>query len=166
MLLKGANMNTETLDVIKLVAQETPTAHIVFNSLARRQRFRYETNLNKMKNILLNSGEKIVEDEFRALFRKLQDYGVGAIIYGRGSNPDKFKWNYNLRDLAKAAVTGTVRAEDVKKIGHKVHKTRRRAPVLKLRPIPAKEVSLTLTLNVSAKEIESLLLMLKQRGLT
>lgn len=156
-------MNTETLEIIKLVATETPTAKIVFNSLARRQRFRYETNLNKMKNLLLNRGEKIVEAEYRTLFRKLQDYGVGSIIYGRGSNPNKFKWNYNLRELAKAATGKELKAEDIREIGV-THRVTRRKPLTIKKPVPmvrSKDVNLTFTVNISSEDIQAVLNFIK-----
>lgn len=88
---------------IKEVAQTTPTSKVVFEALSKRVRFRDQTDLNKFRNDLLGEGQKIVDDEYMETFKKLQQLGVGILKLGRGNKPNRFKWNYNLKQVAKAA---------------------------------------------------------------
>lgn len=84
------------------IATATETAKNVFTAFGERQRFRQETDLRALKASLLKDGKKVVDDEFNALFKKLQDSGVGSIIVGRGGKSNRFKWHYNLRELTSA----------------------------------------------------------------
>lgn len=97
---------------IQEVAQETPTSKAVFDSWIQRQRFSQKTNLDKFKVDLLNQGEKIVDEEFQKTFKRLEDLGIGSIIHGRGKNPARFVWNYNLKDVAQMSM-GNLSAEKV-----------------------------------------------------
>lgn len=93
------------LESLKTIANTSGTAKAVFNTLSERERYRDELNLRKFKNDLMNKGEKIVQDEFMEIFQLLQDLGVGALIIGRRGKPNRFKWNYNLKEVAKAATS-------------------------------------------------------------
>lgn len=94
-------INNET---IKQIAHENSTAKTVFQALDKRQRYRKETNLTKLEHSLLNSGEKIVSDEYFDTFKKLESLGIGSLVLGRKGKPNRFIWNYSLKDVAKAAV--------------------------------------------------------------
>lgn len=88
---------------IKSIATETNTSKTIFDALERRQRYRRQTNLSKFESQLLNNGEKIVNDEYLNTFKKLETAGVGSLIIGRRGKPNRFVWNYSLKDVAKAA---------------------------------------------------------------
>lgn len=88
---------------LKNVAGLNHTSKVIFDTLSKRLRFRRQTNLTNFHNHLINTGEKIIEDEFLDTFKGLQILGVGSLIFGRNGKPNRFKWNYNLKDVAKAA---------------------------------------------------------------
>lgn len=90
---------------LKSIVNESPTSKVIFNNLSKRLRFSRKTNLSKFQNQLLNSGEKIVEDEFFDTFKELQKAGAGALVHGRGGKPTRFKWHYDLKSVAKAVTT-------------------------------------------------------------
>jgi hypothetical protein len=94
---------------VKAVFESTPTAGTIRDVLSERIRFRHQTNLNKFRNDLLSAGHKIVEKEYIETFQKLDQLGVGSLIIGRRGKPNRFLWNYNLKDVAKSA-KGTAKA--------------------------------------------------------
>jgi len=83
-----------------------PTEEVILNNLGKRERFRRETNLSAYQVNLLRKGEKIVDEQFLATWKKWESLGLGSIIYGRKGNATRFKWNYNLKWVAKAAMEG------------------------------------------------------------
>lgn len=92
------------MEKLSVIAAQNETAKNVFEVFRARERFRKETNLSRLQRTLLEEGKKVVDDEFIGLFQKLQDLGIGTLVVGRGK-PTRFKWHYNLRDVAKAAST-------------------------------------------------------------
>lgn len=110
---------------IQEVAKETPTSKAIFDSWIQRQRFSQKTNLDKFKGNLLNQGEKIVDEEFQKTFKCLEDLGIGSIIHGRGKNPTRFIWNYNLKDVAQMSM-GTLSGEKVIALPVNKKKTKRK----------------------------------------
>lgn len=88
---------------IQQIAHSSPSAKEVFNVLERRQRSRKRTDLNRIYREIKLTNTEISKKEVLIVFKKLQDAGVGSIVFGRGSNPNRFVWNYSLRDIAKAA---------------------------------------------------------------
>lgn len=61
------------------------------------------TNIDRLKNLLLAKGEKIVDKEYMETFKRLQDMDYGSIVYGRNGQPTRFIWNYNLKSVGKSA---------------------------------------------------------------
>lgn len=96
-------------DKIKTIANSSPTSKVVFNALSERERYRDQLDLRKFKNDLMNKGEKIVQDEYIETFKMLEQLGVGSLIIGRKGKPNRFKWNYNLKDVAKASMNNEVK---------------------------------------------------------
>lgn len=94
-------MNSQTASLKSLPATNE-TEKMLVSAYAEKQRFRYETDLVKFKNQLLNRGMRIVEKEYAAWYEKLQNMGAGSIVYGRGHTPTRFKWNYNLKKYAQS----------------------------------------------------------------
>lgn len=88
---------------IQQIAHSSPGAKEVFNVLERRQRSRKRTDLNRIYREIKLTNTEITKKEVLVVFKKLQDAGVGSIVFGRGSNPNRFVWNYSLRDIAKTA---------------------------------------------------------------
>lgn len=148
---------------IKSVAEKSQTSKIVFDTLSKRLRFRRETNLDKFHNQLINEGEKIVEDEYLDTFKQLQKLGIGALVHGRGNRPTRFKWNYNLKDVAKSAFSDEKIdfATLEKKVVPKVSTKRSISPKVDTKPS-----SLSITLEISSnsrpEDITALLDLAKQ----
>lgn len=147
------NMNTET---------------VVLNALGNRQRMRTQTDLNQFFKGILREHSGLDEKEFLAVFRKLQEQGAGALIIGRKNNPNRFIWNYNLKEVAQAAKQGSGMRELIP-----LPKKSRGRPALIRRPkvapirsvrnrrIVAKpssvQIVLNLDSNIPVKELEALL---------
>lgn len=95
------NANTLAVDVDKLktVATETSSAKSVFKYLFDRRRGRQDTNIKRVQRILKESGAEVTTNDISDVFRKLQDLGIGKIIFGRKGNPNRFIWTANLRSL-------------------------------------------------------------------
>lgn len=91
---------------VALIAKETPTSAAIFKLLSKRERHRGVQDLRRLYNEMLAQGTKVNQDEFMATFKRLDKAGIGSLIIGRGRNPSRFKWNYNLRILAENALKG------------------------------------------------------------
>lgn len=100
---------------LQQIASENETAKAVFSTWAQRRRFRRETNLPRFEASLLQDGHKIVRQDFLQLFKRLEDAGIGSIIVGRHGKPNRFVWNYNLKDVAKNATIETASPQEFEK---------------------------------------------------
>jgi hypothetical protein len=109
---------------LKTIANESPTSQAVFDHLASRQRFRVRTNLVKLKYDLIHNGKKVVDNEYLGTFKKLHELGVGNLIVGRRGKPNRFIWNFNLKDIGQAAFNEL--KDDVRTVGKKSTKRRMR----------------------------------------
>lgn len=94
--LKGTTLNE--------IATATPTAQIVTQKLADRQRLRHVTDISRIRNDLVKDGERIVDAEYMAYWKQLQTQKIGNIIYGRKGKPNRFEWYYSLKSVAQAAL--------------------------------------------------------------
>jgi hypothetical protein len=99
---------------LKKVAHASHTAEVTITALAIRERVRNFSDIVRTKNQLIRNGERIVEEDYMAFWKGLQDAGVGKIVYGRKGKPDRFEWYYSMKKVAKAALEGT--NESVEKI--------------------------------------------------
>lgn len=106
------------METIREISQSSPVAKEVFGVLSERQRYRRRTDLNRLYNMLKMSGSTVSPDDFLNVFKTLQAAQVGSLVIGRKNNPNRFVWNYNLKDIAKAAQNG--------------------ATIQQLQPLPAK----------------------------
>lgn len=85
------------------LAAQNNTAKILFNELSQRERFRSRSDLRKLFAKLSGEHRGMDKNDFMELFQTLQDMGLGSIIHGRGTNPTRFDWHYNLKDIGLAA---------------------------------------------------------------
>lgn len=88
---------------LKTFVNESQVAKVMFEEFSSRQRYRDNTNVHHLHNTLRTKGVKLSEDDIITAFKQLTEMGIGKIIFGRGKNPTRFLWNYNLKDVAKAA---------------------------------------------------------------
>lgn len=91
---------------LKQVAEASPVSKIVFDMFSARERFRRRSDLRRMHSNLVLEGKQISYDDFLTVFENLQDAGVGRIVVGRKNNPDRFLWNYNIKEVAQRAKQG------------------------------------------------------------
>lgn len=100
---------TVTLDGAKLhkIGHASHTAEVTITDLALRERLRTFSDITRTKNKLIRNGERIVEADYMAFWKSMQDEGLGVIVYGRRGKPDRFEWHYSLKLVAKAALEGT-----------------------------------------------------------
>lgn len=101
-------METIKLDHVALnaITNKTHTSTVTMLLLALRARDRDTTNLNAMKDKLIRMGEKVVEEHYEAFWQGLHEAGVGTFVRGRRGRPDRFKWNYSIKVVARAAIEG------------------------------------------------------------
>jgi len=92
---------------MKEIASASHTATVTINALANRQRLRHSSDITRLRSQLVRNGEKIVEVDYMKFWKDLEAANVGSIIYGRKNKPDRFKWFYNLKSVAKSAMEGS-----------------------------------------------------------
>lgn len=89
------------------IAHASHSAEVTNISLALRTRLRGYSDIGRIKQALIRAGEKIVDADYMAYWKGMQDIDAGSIIYGRRGRPDKFQWHYSLKKIAKAAMDGS-----------------------------------------------------------
>lgn len=92
------------METVSQIAQSTPVAKEVFTALSERQRPRQRTDLNRLYIQVTEKNPNMSERDFLDVFKRLQTANVGTLIIGRKNNPNRFAWNYNLKQLASAAL--------------------------------------------------------------
>jgi hypothetical protein len=95
-------MDTKQLQTI---THANHTSEIIMTGLSMRERARSYLSLNRIKRELLDSGEKIVSEDFKGFWKSLEDAGYGVVVYGRKNRPSRFMWHYNLKEVAKHALS-------------------------------------------------------------
>ncbi len=91
---------------LKREADSNEMLQLISFYCADRERNAAITDINQMKNILVRNGEKIELDDYYKAWKKLEDLGVGSIIQGRNGKSTRFKWNYSLKAIGQAAMSG------------------------------------------------------------
>lgn len=101
-------MNQITLNGSKLksISNASHTAEVTITALALRERLRHFSDITRTRNLLVRSGEKIVDTDYMNFWKGLQDAGVGVIVYGRKGKADRFEWHYSMKKVAQAALEG------------------------------------------------------------
>lgn len=109
------------LDPVKVqeVFRKNETSEAIAKELSTRVRFRPRTNLNKVYNDLIRHGQRVVQPEYLQTFQELEDIGVGSLTIGRGGRPNRFLWNYNLKEVAKAALGQLPEVKELEEISPK-----------------------------------------------
>lgn len=94
---------------IKQVGSASPTAEITSLALAMATRNARGgvTNTRRLKRLLLESKHRVVEEDYKAFWRGLEQAGVGSVLKG-----SRFRWHCALREVAKVAIEG--KAPDVR----------------------------------------------------
>lgn len=137
---------TQVNDIQKL-ANENETAKSILTHFASRERFRRETDMNRFQSVLLRTGSKVVEKDYHETFKRFQELGLGSIVYGRGNNPTRFVWNYDLKTVGKAAVGQQDTVQELPKAAKPVRAVRHRG-----RPKGSKNKGLSKTELLKALE--------------
>lgn len=163
-------LNKESVSQIQSIANESSTSKAIFSALSERERYRTRLNLKKFRYDLINKGEKIVEDEYLATFKRLQDLGIGALVIGRKGKPNRFLWHYNLKDVATASSgKSNVELRTLDKMKKPVGRPRGRprknqsivtGAVLKKHHEPI-SITINLSPNVSPEDIGALLALVR-----
>lgn len=91
---------------LKKEADENEMFQLISFYCADRERNAAITDINQMKNILIRKGEKIDSDKYYKAWKRLEDIGAGSLILGRNEKPTRFKWNYSLKAIGHAAISG------------------------------------------------------------
>lgn len=149
-------------EMLSKIGSSSESAQIVMNTLAKRERFRRESDLTRLKRDLIKQGSKVVDEDYMQFWKGLEAEGVGSIIHGRKGKSDRFKWNYSLKVVADAAKLGS--AQEVPELSNKPI-TKAPANRVKGRPIGSvnrgRLFNLPITLTVTKEELKAIVKVLK-----
>lgn len=81
------------------IANENETAREALHWMAVRERSFDKIEIPRFKQQLLNRGVKVVDEHLIGMFQKLDSLGIGALIFGRKGNPDRFELHFTMRDI-------------------------------------------------------------------
>lgn len=79
----------------------------VAKDLAKRQKLRRLVNITSYQSRMIRNGVKINYNDFKTLFKDLEDMNVGKMTYGRNGNPDWFNFYYAIGDIGKSLLSPT-----------------------------------------------------------
>lgn len=79
---------------------------LILKSFTKRQRVNSVTDLDQLYRQFRAQYKTLTEDDIKAVFKELQDKGAGSYVIGRGLNPTRFIWRYNLKEVAERALAG------------------------------------------------------------
>lgn len=79
---------------------------LVLKSFTKRRRVNSVTDLDQLYKQFRAQYKSLTQDDIKAVFKELQDKGVGSVVIGRGLKPTRFIWKYNLKDVAERALAG------------------------------------------------------------
>lgn len=122
---------------IQNLAKQNETSEGALMLLAMRERHRHETDVARFKLALLKQGIKVVDTDLTALFGKLQELGAGAYVHGRNGKADRFKWHYNLKDVAGLAFDNLKKPVPTRERKKEVKEKRKPGRPRKVQPIIA-----------------------------
>lgn len=86
----------------------------VFKMLADRQRINNKTDITQYTRYIRAQLPNTTPEDVLAFFKNLEAQGKGVVIIGRRGNPDRFIWNYNLREVAQNALGNKTEASPAK----------------------------------------------------
>lgn len=105
--------------------------------LSARQRMRRVTDLNNFYRFITKKHPDIKDTDFLNVFKKLDNEGAGSLIIGRKNNPNRFIWNYNLKEVAESLKKG----KDISSLKLLTKKSKqRRVSKRDVKPIQEQEV--------------------------
>lgn len=112
---------------LKQTCDTNETSHAILTELAARKRMRKALNITRFKfNLLKKEGIKFSSKDYFQCFKDLEKDGCGTVIYGRNGKYDRFEWHYNLKEVAKAILTGvTSKVEVIEQVPVEVPLTRK-----------------------------------------
>lgn len=93
-------------DLVKKATDASHTATVTMIALGFRQRARRSTTLSSVKYQLTQLKEPVVERDFFAFWKSMEDAGAGSLIIGRRGRQTRFAWNYSLKHIAQVAIEG------------------------------------------------------------
>jgi hypothetical protein len=92
---------------LRAEAQKSPELLTLLTHGAKRHRNREITDIEQMRNaIMIRYNQELSYDAWVAAFKKLEEMGMGALIFGRHGNARRFRWNYSFKSIGTAAVNG------------------------------------------------------------
>lgn len=100
----GHNMSKRM--TLQEIASETLTASSVFHALALKPRSRSRIDLRRYKKTVQDLGGTVVDQDYRVLWERLEDSGIGTIEKGANGVYKKFKWKYALSSVGEAGIEG------------------------------------------------------------
>lgn len=99
----NATIDSERL---RLLYSGNPTAKMLMDHFAGRQRDRAETTVDRLFERLIAEGKPVTRSDLVQVFRELQGLGAGSFIVGRKGHPSRFRWSVSSVELGKAAPGG------------------------------------------------------------
>lgn len=93
-----------------------PTVKAVFDVLSERQRSRKRTDIDNLFRQVLRGNPQADHKAFMDLFIGMDSNGMGRLIRGRGRNPNRFIWGYDLKAVAEKIKAGGVNPATVKQL--------------------------------------------------
>lgn len=112
--------NKLNLEAIKSLIRQSKTSENIASVLVKRERFRPDTNLQHLRREISKMGLEASYEPYAAFWRGVQEIGLGSIVFGSRGSMRRFKWDYNYRQVLRAASSDVMAAlRPIKEAGKK-----------------------------------------------
>lgn len=108
-------MKPMNIEQLSKIATKNKTAEAVFTSWAVRERNTDEIDVARTRNLLLNEGFKVVPEELISTLKEMEKQGFGEFRAGKNGRPTRFRFNYSIKEMGKAALGEVVPKPIIKK---------------------------------------------------
>jgi hypothetical protein len=90
---------------VKELAKSSDTAEAILLYFATRDRHTNKTDFQRHKMALRREGFKIVDADYEAAMKKMEEIGAGRVVWprGRSQNPPRFDWSVNMKAFGRMA---------------------------------------------------------------
>lgn len=86
------------------IANLSETAKIIMTDLGARTRHRSFSDIKRQKLELIAKDYKVVEADANMFWRLMEQEGFGSLLLSKKGKPERFNWNYNLKEIAAIAL--------------------------------------------------------------
>ncbi|MCF7963334.1 MAG: hypothetical protein K9M08_21550 [Pirellula sp.] len=101
--MTGGLVSSVDVELLRSFYKSNKTSRAVFEILKERENDSNETKLERLEDLVRQSGVNPIRGDVVSLFKGLDRAGCGKFVVGRRQFPSRFQWHVSLRSVGIAA---------------------------------------------------------------